>query len=190
MRAVIKSKKCRSCYEPFTPARALQTVCSPTCAALIVLKAKQKREARAKADDRKATREAKEKIKTRGDHLRELQVAFNAWIRLRDADQPCISCGRPASWQGQWDAGHYRSRGSSPALRFEPDNVHRQCGPCNVHMSGNLIPYRANLIKKIGAERVEWIEASHEPKKYTLDEIMEMKAFYREKVRQIKKEML
>jgi hypothetical protein len=187
MRAVIKPKKCRSCYEHFTPLRAMQAVCSPACAALLVLKAKAKRESKAKAEDRKVTREAREKAKTRGDHLRELQTVFNQWIRLRDAEKQCISCGRWASWKGQWDAGHYQSRGSEPALRFEPDNVHKQCGPCNVHLSGNLIKYRAKLIKKIGIERVEWIEGSHEPKKYTLAEIKEMKAFYRAEVRRLKK---
>src|ERR1700756_2786303 len=98
-----KPKKCRSCGEPFVAVRAMQAVCSPACAALLVLKAKAKREAKAKSEDRKATREAKEKAKTRGDHLRELQTVFNQWIRLRDAGEPCISCGRPASWKGQFD---------------------------------------------------------------------------------------
>jgi hypothetical protein len=185
-----KKKKCRSCQELFIPVRPLQSVCSPACAAVVVLKAKTKRESKAKSEDRKATREAKEKIKTRGEHLAELQTVFNQWIRLRDANEPCISCGRLASWPGQWDAGHYRSRGSEPALRFEPDNVHKQCGPCNVHLSGNLIPYRVKLMKKIGAARVEWIEGKHGPKKYTMDEIAELKAFYREVVRRIKKSVL
>jgi hypothetical protein len=182
---MMKPKKCKACYEQFTPIRTMQSVCSPACAALLVLKAKAKREAKAKTEDRKATREAREKAKTRGDHLKELQTVFNQWIRLRDAGQPCIACGR--QHQGQLHAGHYRSVGSCPELRFEPDNCHLSCQPCNTHLSGNLIPYRANLIKKIGIERVEWIEGSHEPKKYTLAEIEEMKAFYRAEVRRMKK---
>jgi hypothetical protein len=86
------------------------------------------------------------KVKTRGDHLADLQDAFNAWIRLRDAGQPCISCGRP--YGDRWHAGHYRSVGSEPSLRFEPDNVHLQCPACNLHLCGNQAPYRVNLVKK------------------------------------------
>ena len=130
-------------------------------------------------------RVASTKEKTRGAHIAELQAAFNAWIRARDAGSPCISCG---TYQGEWHAGHYRSVGSEPSLRFEPDNVHLQCAPCNTHLSGNPIPYRANLIKKIGLERVEWLEGPHAPKKLTVTEILEMKAFYRAEVRRFKKE--
>jgi hypothetical protein len=128
---------------------------------------------------------ATKKEKTRGAHVLELQAAFNEWVRLRDATQPCISCG---TYQGEWHAGHYRSVGSEPALRLEPDNCHRQCARCNVYMNGNLAAYRVNLIEKIGLERVEWLESSHEPKKYPIAEILEMKAFYRAEVRRLKRE--
>lgn len=181
-------KKCRSCRGTFTPVRSMQVVCSPLCAQSYAAKVAAQKAARANRAERKSMREAIEKAKTRGTHLNELQTAFNAWIRVRDAGLPCISCGRPASWQGQWDAGHYRSRGSSPALRFDPSNVHKQCGPCNVHLSGNLIPYRVNLLKKVGLPEVERLEGPHEPMKYTIAEILEMKAFYRAEVRRIKKE--
>lgn len=180
-------RKCKACSEAFSPVRSLQVVCSPLCAIKFAKKAKARKEAVACREERKANREARERVKTRGDHLRELQASFNAWIRLRDLHQPCISCGRLPSWQGQWDAGHYRSRGSEPALRFEPDNVHKQCLPCNRHLSGNLIAYRVNLIEKIGLERVEWLEGHHEAKKLTVPELQEMKAKFRAQFREMKK---
>lgn len=182
----LKKRKCRMCPNVFIPFRSTATVCSPACAEAWSAKQRAAKEARAKRDDRKSLRDRMEKAKTRGEHLRELQAAFNAWIRARDAGQPCISCGR--FHQGQWHAGHYRSVGSEPALRFEPDNVHLQCAPCNTHLSGNLIPYRVNLIKKIGADRVDWLEGPHSAKKLTIAEIQEMKAFYRAEVRRMKKE--
>lgn len=182
----IKPRKCRQCKAVFVPARSLQAVCSPACAQAYARKLTEQKAARANREERKSLREALEKAKTRGTHLRELQTAFNAWIRLRDAGQPCIACGR--YHQGQNHAGHYRSVGSCPELRFEPDNVHLSCQPCNVHLSGNLINYRINLIKKIGLARVEWIEGPHTPKKLTIPEILEMKAFYRAEVRRLKKE--
>jgi hypothetical protein len=182
----LKPKKCHVCKRVYTPIRSMSKVCSVPCSLEWARKLAEQKAARAKLDERKSLREALEKAKTRGTHLKELQAAFNQWIRLRDAGQPCIACGR--HHQGQLHAGHYRSVGSCPELRFEPDNCHLSCQPCNVHLSGNLIPYRINLVKKIGLARVEWIEGHHEPKKYTLTEILEMKAFYRAEVRRLKKE--
>lgn len=181
------SRKCAACKEVFKPVRPLQKVCGPECSAAWSKKLAEQKAARAKRDERKSIREALEKAKTRGQHLKEVQAAFNAWVRLRDAGLPCISCGRPASWPGQWDAGHYRSRGACPELRFDPLNVNKQCGPCNVHLSGNLIEYRIGLIRKIGLEKVEWLEGKHEAKKLTLAELQEMKAVYRAEVRRMKK---
>jgi hypothetical protein len=54
--------------------------------------------------------------------------------------------------------------------------------------SGNLTPYRIELIKRIGLEMVEWLEGVHEPKRYTIDELKALKADYRAKVRQMKKD--
>lgn len=180
----LKPRKCAACRAVFEPARSMQKVCGPKCAADWSAKVAAQKAARANRAERKSIREALEKAKTRGTHLKELQSAFNAWIRARDAGQPCISCGR--HHQGQWHAGHYRSVGSEPALRFEPDNCHLQCAPCNTHLSGNLVMYRKNLIEKIGLERVEWLEGPHEAKKLTVPELQEMKAFYRAEVRRMK----
>lgn len=182
----LKAKRCRECGKSFQPISSMSKACSVPCAIALTERDKAKKLAKAKTAERKSIREALEKAKTHGAHLKELQAAFNQWIRLRDAGQPCISCGR--HHPGQLHAGHYRSVGSEPALRFEPDNVHLQCAPCNTHLSGNLISYRVNLIKKIGAERVEWLEGPHSPKKLTIAEIQEMKAFYRAEVRRMKKE--
>jgi hypothetical protein len=98
----------------------MSKVCSVPCSLEWARKLAEQKAARAKRDERKSLREALEKAKTRGTHLKELQAAFNQWIRLRDAGQPCIACGR--YHQGQLHAGHYRSVGSCPELRFEPDN--------------------------------------------------------------------
>lgn len=181
-----REKKCRVCRETYTPSKPLQVVCSPSCA---LLHAKQKRERERKALDkieRKAIREAKEKIKPRAAYMKETQSAFNAWVRARDADQPCISCGR--HHQGKYDAGHYRSVGSNPALRFEPLNCHRQCVPCNQHKSGNAIEYRIGLVARIGAEKVAWLEGLHEPKKYTIEDLQQITAHYRALLRDLKKQ--
>lgn len=96
-----------------------------------------------------------------------------------------MSCGR--HHQGQFHAGHFRSVGGNPELRFEPLNVWRQCAPCNNHMSGNVVNYRIELVKRIGADMVEWLEGPHEPKRYTIEDLKAIKAEYRAKVREMKK---
>ena len=112
------------------------------------------------------------------------QNAFNAYIRLRDEKLPCISCQR--YHDGQYHAGHYLSRGAHPELAFEPLNCHKQCAPCNNHLSGNIAAYRINLIKKIGIERVEWLEGKHEPKRYTCEELKAIEDDYKNKIKNLK----
>lgn len=187
VKKALKPKRCRNCGESFMPISSMSRACSVPCAIALTEKVKTKTAARAAREERKSVRAALERIKTRGQHLKELQTVFNTWIRLRDAGLPCISCDRPASWQGQWDAGHYRSVGSNPGSRFDPLNVNKQCGPCNVHLSGNLIAYRAGLVKKIGVAEVERLEGPHLPLKLALSEILEMKVLYRAEVRRLKK---
>lgn len=180
-----RPKKCRVCRETYTPSKPLQVVCSPSCA-LLYAKQKGEKERKALAKiERKAIREAKEKIKPRAAYMKEAQSVFNSWVRARDADQPCISCGR--HHQGKYDAGHYRSVGSNPALRFEPLNCHRQCVPCNQHKSGNAIEYRIGLVARIGAANVEWLEGPHDPKKYTVEDLKAIAKEYRGKLRELKR---
>lgn len=136
---------------------------------------------------REEHKKAKERVKTRGEWLREAQAEFNKYIRLRDHGEPCISCQR--HHQGQYHAGHYRTVGSSPELRFEELNVMKQCQPCNNHLSGNLVEYRKNLIKKIGLDKVEWLEGPHDPKHYTIDDIKEIKDKYKKLARDLEKEI-
>lgn len=185
-----KPKTCRveTCGASFVPARLGQAVCSPACAILDASKqpVNQEKARKALADvGRKALRAAKEKVKTRAEHMKDAQTAFNAWVRERDARLPCISCGR--HHQGKYDAGHYRTVGSNPALRFEPLNCHRQCSPCNTHKSGDIVNYRIELVKRIGAELVEWLEGPNEPRRYTIEDLKAITAEYRAKTRELRR---
>ena len=154
----------------------MQKTCSVNCA---VEYARRDREAK----ERRADKVKRESLKTRSDWLREAQTAFNAWVRARDADLPCVSCGRFHT--GAWDAGHYRSVGSTPALRFHPDNCHRQCVPCNQFKSGNAIEFRIGLLGRIGPERLAFLEGPHEPKKHSIDDAKTVKAAYKAKLKEL-----
>ena len=132
----------------------------------------------------KRDRERRMEVKPLSYWMKRAQSAFNAWVRARDAGNPCISCGR--FHQGQNHAGHYRPAGSNPELRFEPDNCHLQCAPCNSHLSGNLSKYRPALIVKIGLERVEWLDGPHEPKRYRKEDYHAIEAEYKAKLKELK----
>jgi hypothetical protein len=175
-----RKKKCTVCREDFSPRSTWAKVCGPECAATHA-------EAIRKAQDRKSDRDRRVALKTRQDWLREAQAAFNAFIRARDHDQPCISCGRFHT--GSYDAGHYRSVGAQPALRFDESNVHKQCVPCNQHKGGNIIEYRIRLVEKIGRMGVEWLEMEHPPLKLDIPGIQAIKEEYQRRVRDLKREM-
>jgi hypothetical protein len=181
-----RPKKCKNaaCATKFIPQRLGQAVCSPACA-LATKSVNAGRARKALADiGRQEIKIRKEKLKSRADHLRETQAVVNEFIRLRDAHLPCVSCGR--FHDGQWHAGHYRSAGGHPELRFEPLNIWRQCAPCNTHKSGDLVNYRVELIRRIGPEKVEWLEGPHEPQRYTIEDLKAIKAKYRALIREMK----
>lgn len=181
------TKKCKVCREPFTPYRPLQMVCGGICAQAYVKKQHEKDRAKAEKEQRKKDRAKREQLKTRGKLLKEAQAEFNKFIRLRDHDKPCISCGR--FHNGQYHAGHYRSVGSAPELRFNEDNCHKQCSACNNHLSGNLVNYRINLIDKIGLNAVETLEGPHERVKLAREDIKQLKVTYRAMCKQLQSEL-
>ncbi|NMY81241.1 ninG protein [Pseudomonas rhodesiae] len=189
-----KPKKCKNpaCGIGFPPQRLGQAVCSPKCGLAI----KDVNQAKARKSlaqvNRREIKVRKEKLKSRADHLREAQAAVNAYVRLRDAYLPCISCDSTPNNNdlmtgSRWDAGHYRSIGACPELRFEPLNIHRQCVKCNRNLSGNTVEYRIRLMQRIGAEKVAWLEGLHPACKYTVEEIKAIKAKYRAMIKELKR---
>ena len=144
---------------------------------------------------RKDLKARKDALKTRGEWLKDLQTAFNLFTRLRDHEQPCISCGRydheieNKYLGGKWDAGHFCSIGSAPEKRFFEDNVHKQCKHCNSWLSGNNVEYRKLLLERIGEERLAVVEGPHEALKLSIEDIKGMLKDYRAKARQLKREI-
>jgi hypothetical protein len=158
--------------------------CSPACALLVAVEKREKAE-------RKDIAVRKQAIKTRSDWLKEAQIAFNAYIRARDGGRGCICCGKPLrahdSLNGHnVDAGHYRSVGSAPHLRFDENNCHAQLVNCNRYGSGRAVDYRIGLIQRIGLVKVEALEADQEPCKWTIEELKAIKALYKEKLKALK----
>ena len=174
-------RRCKVCRTEYEPTKPMQTVCSPACALSLATSKRAKAEKVAQVKDKRETKQKLDKLKTKAQWAKEAQAAFNKFIRLRDHDQPCISCGRHHG--GQYHAGHFLSVGARPELRFEELNVHKQCAPCNTHLSGNAVLFRKGLMAKLGIELVEWLEGHHEPRRDTVDTLIAIKREYAAKAR-------
>lgn len=186
-RTAYKPRACKVCRGEFVPARMGQQACGPTCAIELVRAQRERQERR---EHTKARAEARQRLKTLPDYIREAQAAFNGFIRRRDAGLPCISCGAtPASGScgGDFDAGHYRSRGAAPHLRFDERNCNAQCKRCNRYLSGNVVAYRAGLVARIGDEAVCALEADNGVRKWSKDELIEIRREYMRRRRELEK---
>lgn len=149
------------------------------------------KQARAAAKvERAETRRRKEAIKTLPKLKKEAEREFNAFIRARDAEQPCISCGAPppdlSGLHAGRDAGHYRSVGSAAHLRYHEDNVHAQCVHCNQHGAGRAVEYRIGLIARIGEARVVALETNNTVRKWSHDELRGIRDTYKAKLKEMK----
>jgi len=179
------TKSCQQCGKPFTPARPMQAVCSPRCASRLV----RARSAEKKARDRQETKERRRALETIPELIKAAQREFNAYIRERDKDKPCICCGRPLGTGdvgGAFDCGHYRSTGSAPHLRFDERNAHGQTKACNRYGAGRAVDYRIGLIARIGREAVEALESDNRVHKWQREELREIASTYRAKLRELK----
>jgi len=177
----------------FQPIRCNQNTCSYECsvavAEIVAAKSKLKREKAERIAEIASTKILREKLKTKRDWTKEAQIAFNAYIRHRDNGKPCICCGKPLGTQqigGGFDAGHYRSIGSAPHLRFDERNCHGQQKQCNRYGAGRAVDYRIGLIARIGIEAVEDLEADQTPRKYTIEALKAIKALYVRKLKELK----
>jgi len=173
-KAEAKMSKCKVCKQQFEAKfSSFQKTCnSVDC---MVAWGQQVKDKAYKAETRvmkKASRDT-----DRSYWTKKVQAEFNRWIRERDKLLPCISCQRHHT--GQYHAGHYKSVGSSPELRFSELNCHKQCSPCNNHLSGNIASYRGHLIAKIGICQVEWLEGPHDPAKYSMDDLKNLHDKYK-----------
>lgn len=174
-------KKCNSCREPFTPIRStLEKFCQKDeCLRVFVAEAKEKEWKKRKA-------KKKEELMTLSDYVKIAQQVFNKYIRLRDKDKGCISCGKQLD--KKHDAGHYFNANNHWAVRFHPDNVHGQCVECNQWKHGNLIEYRKGLLNRIGHDGLAWLESfATETRKYTIEELKEIIAIYKQKIKEFEK---
>lgn len=178
--AKLPRRKCKVCSEWFHPAYDNIRWCCPEHGAQFGLQQLEKKLAKQRVEKEKAERGEWRKRKAAVKPLKHwedmTQRVVNDYIRERDHELPCISCGTFTTVQ--WEAGHFRSRGKASHLRYVEDNINKQCHHCNVQLSGNQQQYRIHLIAKIGTERVEALENNNVPHRYTIEELEAIRKHY------------
>jgi hypothetical protein len=173
----MKTRKCKYCKQPFEPSVFLQKNCfDPNCVTEWINEVKQKNWQKKKA-------KLKLDLMTVQDYIKLTQQVFNKYIRLRDVGNVCISCQKKPLKE---NAGHFYNANNHWSVRFDERNVHLQCEHCNTFLSGNLIYYRENLLKKIGIEEFENLSAeAMKTRKFTIEELKEIIATYKKKCKEI-----
>lgn len=181
-----RAKKCaiKGCRTLFTPRDSRERWCSPECGVAFALELVAKQKIKAARAERIAIKKKLEQHKPLEYWLKKAEAACNAYIRARDPDV-CISCG--VTHSSAWQAGHYISVGANRTLRYNEDNIHKQCIQCNMHKASNATEYRIRLLEKIGLERVEYLESWHSPVKMTREAAEEIEAHYKTKLKQLQK---
>lgn len=172
--------KCKICRTPFKKLSIAHKVCSANCAITFNQQEKERKAA-------KETRKRKIDTRTRAEWLKLAQSVFNQYVRLSQEKDGCISCNRPATWQGQWHASHFRSVGAASAVRFNLWNVHKSCSICNNWKSGNLSEYEPRLRAKIGDAKVDWLREQNQTVKYEIPYLQKLIKVFKKKIKLIDK---
>ena len=192
-----KRKLCKHCKGKLEGVRPFQEI-HDECAVPFAVAVREKRLRAEKKvihhqqrEQRKLDKHRKEKLKTRQDWIRECQSAVNRYCRLRDlyAGRVCITCGaKPArKFGGAMDAGHFRSTGAAPQLRFWTTQIRLQCVKCNRNGAGRALEFRQALVKERGSEWVEWIESMNHSAKFDIEYLKRLKLLAQKKIRRLEK---
>jgi len=182
----LKTRKCKVCKEVFQKKTPLHCLCSGACATKHMLAQNVKKKAKEQLEDRRETKKKLDAIKSIPKLIAEAQAEFNAFIRERDKDQLCICCNKPYGTNalgGNFDAGHFRTRGAAGHLRFNEDNCFGQRKYCNTYHAGD---FRAGVIKRIGLVRTLAVENNNDIKKWTREDLIEIKNKYKLKTKELK----
>jgi len=169
--------RCRNCKEKFESKHFNQKYCLAEACVRVWVEAAKEKNWKAKKKKMKA------ELMTLSDYHKIAQQVFNKYIRLRDNGKNCISCDKPPKKE---NCGHYYSQGGHSNTRYDELNCHLQCEHCNTYLSGNLLNYQIGIAKRIGADKViELHIKAHETKKWTIEEVKEIIATYKQKIKDL-----
>lgn len=198
LQTTLKPRKCevKTCRQKFRPYTSFITWCSPECG-FVVAQARMKKKAAQEARkaslaaklEKRQHRARKEQAKAPDELKAQVQRLANQCARIRDALDGCISCDKPATWDGQWHGSHYKTTGANSALRFNLWNIHKACSVCNHHKSGNMAEYKPRLIEKVGQERVDWLDSHERTRRYPVEWLVRAKKVFSKLVKRYKRRL-
>ena len=142
-----------------------------------------------KSFQKQKTKEMKENVKTKSDYEKELQKEINTIVRLIDKDQVCISTLKPLN--AKFDAGHFYSVGSTPALRFNLNNIFAQSVYANQYLSGDQINFLSGLSQLYGENYKDYVlnlKSVYKELKLHIYEIKDKIKIAREIVKELKEQ--
>jgi len=178
--------KCKICRSEYDKRNMSHMVCGYECSLKYAQRSSDKKAKETKKVARKALKEYNDNdVKSQ---MGKAKKVMQKYARLRDTDEPCISCRKPTA--KQWDGGHYIASHKCSGVRFNLWNINKQCSFCNDFDGSNAANYRIHLINKIGLEKVEWLEAQNGVTKYTADYLNRLKRIFNKKIRILEKKML
>jgi hypothetical protein len=132
------------------------------------------------------TKVLRDKLKTLTDYENEAKKEFQKYIRKRDENLSCVSCG---TFQTDiWDGGHFKKAELYSGVIFDEMNCHRQCRKCNRFLGGNELNYREGLVKRYGIDYVLEIEERAlrlKRHKYSKEDLIGLKNLYKEKIKHL-----
>ena len=180
-----KQKRCKneSCKKLFTPERNMQPCCSYSCETEYATKNVAKLVEDGKKLRARESNKKKKELKSKDKQvlIKLAQVLVNKYVRLRDQKKPCVSCG---TYQAKWDAGHFFSQGGNSSIRFNTLNIHKQCFRCNRMLSANLVPYKIEIVKRIGQTNFDKLEAKrNDIAKYNVEYLDKLIKVFRKKIK-------
>lgn len=172
------ARKCKVCGDSFRPFKSIQTWCTPECGVVLAGRLVAKKEAKAKAEDRKQTRAQMEAMKTISQLEDDCRKIVQKIARIRDRHDGCISCHMGPNYGGQWHGSHYRAHGGCSSLQFHLWNIHKACAQCNLYKGGNKEGFIAGLLAKpgYGRERLDWLDSRPKSQRFTREYLLRFKA--------------
>lgn len=181
---------CPHCRKRLEPNERIHMACVEPWAEALQAKADRvkARKARELAKlDRALTRQRKAALKTLSQLEGECRDIVQKMARIRDRDQGCISCDKPANWHGQWHGSHYRSHGACSSLQFHLWNISKACWICNKIFSGRIDGYKVGIVARHGQERLDWLDSQPTLKRYSRDYLLRFKKVMGKRLRRMEK---
>lgn len=184
-----RRRRCKECKELFTPVYStVQMVCSPKCAYAYSKRKDKETKEKNDMDLKVLAKERKERIGLT-TLLESVKTMCHTYIKLRDKNKPCISCG--TQWHKDFHAGHFYKAELFSSLKFHENNIHGQCVQCNLRKEGNLNDYQLNLPERIGYNNYEVlkVKAGLDKKlnfKWNREVLKDLRNYYKIKIKQLK----